>query len=193
MKKENKKLAQEMRAKQRAKDAQRAKVKSMAKIWAPIVGAVLVLIVVIVAVATSGGGTGAPAADNAGSGNTTVENDAEPEDASADDNQEPVSADGEDPALDTTEGVVIQNGDHINLDYVGTIDGVEFEGGNTMGMGTDLLIGSGSYIDGFEEGIIGHAVGETFDLNLTFPENYHEELAGKDVVFRTTVNGIYKQ
>ena len=190
MKKENKKLAQEMRAKQRAKDAQLAKMKSMAKIWMPIAGAVLVFIVVIVAIATSDGGTNAPAADN---GNTTTENVTEPEDLSADDNQEPASADNEDSSLDMTEGVVIQNGDHINLDYVGTVDGVEFEGGNTMGMGTDLLIGSGQYIDGFEEGIIGHAVGETFDLNLTFPENYHEELAGKDVVFRTTVNGIYKQ
>lgn len=193
MKKENKKLAQEMRAKQREKDAQREKVKSMAKFWTPIAGAVLILIIVIVAIATSGGNTNAPAADNADTGNATAEDNNEPADVSADDTNEPVSADNDEPSLDTTEGVVVQNGDYINLDYVGTIDGVEFEGGNTMGMGTDLLIGSHAYIDGFEEGIIGHTVGETFDLNLTFPENYHEELAGKDVVFRTTVNGIYKQ
>ncbi len=89
--------------------------------------------------------------------------------------------------------VKVENGDTVNIDYVGYIDGVEFEGGSTDGAGTDLVIGSGTYIDGFEEGIIGHTVGETFDLNLSFPDDYwNTEYAGKDVVFTVTLNEIYE-
>lgn len=89
--------------------------------------------------------------------------------------------------------VKVENGDTVNIDYVGYIDGVEFEGGSTDGAGADLVIGSGTYIDGFEEGIIGHTVGETFDLNLSFPDDYwNTEYAGKDVVFTVTLNEIYE-
>lgn len=88
----------------------------------------------------------------------------------------------------------VEDGDQINLDYVGSIDGVEFEGGSTDGNGTRLEIGSGSYIDGFEDQIIGHVVGDNFDINVTFPEDYaSEDLAGKDAVFNITVNGIYEK
>lgn len=83
----------------------------------------------------------------------------------------------------------VQEGDIATIDYVGKKDGVEFDGGSA----TDypLAIGSGQFIDGFEEGIIGHNIGETFDLNLTFPEQYSSaELAGQDVVFTVTVKGI---
>ena len=73
--------------------------------------------------------------------------------------------------LDKTEGVV-QNGDTVNIDYTGYLDGTAFKGGSTNGSGADLELGSGTYIDGFEDGIVGHTVGETFDLNLTFPETY---------------------
>lgn len=87
-----------------------------------------------------------------------------------------------------TEGVV-QEGDTANIDYEGKKDGVAFDGGTAEGY--DLTIGSGAFIDGFEDGLIGVAVGDTVDLPLTFPENYgSEELAGADVVFTVTVNEI---
>ena len=87
-----------------------------------------------------------------------------------------------------TEGTV-EDGDTVNIDYVGKLDGEEFDGGSAEGY--DLEIGSCTFIDGFEDGIIGMQVGETKDLELTFPEDYHsEDLAGKDVVFTVTVNSI---
>ena len=61
----------------------------------------------------------------------------------------------------------VKNGDVVNIDFVGSIDGVEFEGGSTQGAGYELTIGSGSMIDGFEEQIIGHDVGETFDITIS--------------------------
>jgi len=84
-------------------------------------------------------------------------------------------------------GQKIQNGDTVNIDYIGTKDGEKFEGGSAEGY--DLVIGSGSFIDGFETGLIGKTVGENVDLNLTFPEEYNAaELAGQDVVFDVTIN-----
>lgn len=83
----------------------------------------------------------------------------------------------------------VEDGDIVNIDYVGKKDGVAFDGGTAQGH--NLEIGSGSFIDGFEEGLIGHSVGETTTLNLTFPENYHsEELAGAAVTFDVTINSI---
>lgn len=80
----------------------------------------------------------------------------------------------------------------VNIDYVGSIDGVEFEGGTAQGQ--ELDIANSGYIDGFAEGIVGHKVGETFDLHVTFPENYgKEELNGKDAVFKTTINYLVKK
>ena len=91
----------------------------------------------------------------------------------------------------TDTSVKIKEGDTINLDYVGSIDGVEFQGGSTGGMGTSLTIGSHAYIDGFEDAIIGHNVGENFDITVTFPEDYgKDELNGKDAVFNITVNSV---
>ena len=84
-----------------------------------------------------------------------------------------------------TEGTVA-DGDTVGIHYVGTLDGVAFEGGTGD---YDLTIGSNTFIDGFESGLIGVKVGETVDLNLTFPENYGSaDLAGKAVVFTVTVN-----
>lgn len=84
---------------------------------------------------------------------------------------------------------VVEMGDIANIDYVGKKDGVAFEGGT--GSGFDLGIGSGTFIPGFEEGIVGMKKGETKDITLTFPENYNsEELAGQEVVFTVTVNEI---
>ncbi len=82
-----------------------------------------------------------------------------------------------------------QEGDVVNIDFVGMKDGEAFEGGTSEGYRLEL--GSGSFIDGFEDGLIGAAVGEERSLNLTFPENYAaEDLAGQDVVFEVTVNAI---
>lgn len=80
-------------------------------------------------------------------------------------------------------------GDIVIIDYVGKKDGVAFDGGTAQG--ADLTIGSGQYIDGFEDGLIGVMPGETVDLNLTFPETYQNtELAGAKVVFTVTVQYI---
>lgn len=87
----------------------------------------------------------------------------------------------------------VADGDYINLDYVGYIDGEAFEGGDTEEKGTDLVIGSGSYIDGFEDQLIGHHPGEEFEIKVTFPEDYgNEELNGKEATFEITINGIYQ-
>lgn len=83
----------------------------------------------------------------------------------------------------------VVNGDAVTIDYVGKKDDVAFDGGTAEGY--VLNIGSGTFIEGFEEGLIGVMPGETVDLNLTFPENYgSEELAGADVVFTVTVHDI---
>lgn len=93
----------------------------------------------------------------------------------------------------------VEDGDTVNIDYVGSVDGVEFTGGNTNGAGTTVTIGVTSYIDDFLEQLIGHKPGETFDVNVTFPEDYSDStdadgntvvLAGKDAVFTTTINYI---
>ena len=70
-----------------------------------------------------------------------------------------------------------QNGDTVNIDFVGTVDGVKFEGGEAEGF--DLTLGSGQFIPGFEDQVVGMNIGETKDVNVTFPENYQAEaLAG---------------
>ncbi len=82
-----------------------------------------------------------------------------------------------------------KEGDETVIDFVGKKDGVAFDGGT----GTDytLKIGSGQFIPGFEEGIVGHKAGETFDLELTFPEDYHaKDLAGQKVTFTTTLKKV---
>lgn len=83
----------------------------------------------------------------------------------------------------------VQNGDFVNIDFEGKKDGVAFDGGSSTGF--ELEIGSGDFIEGFEDGIIGHNIGETFDLNLTFPDPYQNpDLAGQPVVFTVKLNGI---
>jgi trigger factor len=85
----------------------------------------------------------------------------------------------------------VADGDTVNIDYVGSVDGVEFDGGSTGGAGTEVTIGVTSYIDDFLEQLIGHKPSETFDVNVTFPEDYGvENLNGKDAVFVTTINYI---
>ncbi len=83
----------------------------------------------------------------------------------------------------------IQEGDRVTIDYEGFHNDVPFEGGQAKGH--LLVIGSGSFIPGFEEGLIGHEVGEEIDLPLTFPSEYHaEDLAGQDVVFKVKIHEI---
>ena len=83
----------------------------------------------------------------------------------------------------------VANGDTVKLDYAGTVDGVAFEGGTAQDQ--TLVIGSNTFIPGFEDQMIGMQIGEEKDLNVTFPEQYHaENLAGKAAVFHVKVNGI---
>lgn len=84
----------------------------------------------------------------------------------------------------------VKLGDTVNIDYEGKMDGVAFDGGTAKGV--DLTIGSNSYIDGFEDGIIGMEIGETKDLDLNFPDPYtnNPDLSGAAVVFTVTVNSI---
>lgn len=83
----------------------------------------------------------------------------------------------------------VAQGDIVNLDYAGSVDGVAFEGGTAQGQ--TLTIGSNQFIPGFEEQMVGMAAGEERDLNVTFPAEYHaENLAGKTAVFHVKVNGI---
>jgi len=85
----------------------------------------------------------------------------------------------------------VKDGDKVNIDYVGSIDGVEFSGGSTSGSGAEVIIGVTKYIDDFLEQLIGHKPGETFNIEVTFPNDYHESsLQGKDAVFVTTINHI---
>lgn len=86
----------------------------------------------------------------------------------------------------------VADGDTVNIDYVGKVGGVEFSGGNTNGAGTDVTIGVTQYIDDFLEQLIGHTPGETFDVEVTFPDPYQNntDLSGKDAVFTVTINHI---
>ncbi|MBO7353623.1 MAG: trigger factor [Lachnospiraceae bacterium] len=81
------------------------------------------------------------------------------------------------------------NGDTVNLDYLGSVDGVPFDGGAAQGY--DLVLGSGSFIPGFEDQLVGADAGADVDVNVTFPEEYHaEELAGKPALFKCHINSI---
>lgn len=86
-----------------------------------------------------------------------------------------------------------QKGDSVNIDYKGSCDGEYFKGGEDKGH--DLELGSGAFIEGFEDQIIGHKVGEEFDINVKFPEDYRDEnLKGKEAKFEIKLNGIsYKE
>ncbi len=98
----------------------------------------------------------------------------------------------------------IADGDTVNIDYEGKVDGVVFEGGSTMEVGVDVIIGKTnderdaqdtlSFLDGFLEELIGHMPGETINIEVTFPDDYYEEqLRGKTAVFTTTINYIVER
>lgn len=171
MKKENRKLAQEKRAQERQKQEQQAKVKKYTFIALPILAAAVLIYLIAV---------------NPFNVTTVTE---DPVEQTAD-----TSAIEETPvSLQTDSSLIIEEGDTVNIDYVGRVDGVAFDGGNTQGYGADLVIGSHTYIDDFEEQLIGAHPGDTVDVVVTFPDNYGvEELNGKEAVFETVVNGIYR-
>ena len=97
-----------------------------------------------------------------------------------------------DKLLQVTEGEVAE-GDVVNIDYVGSIDGVEFDGGTDKGVDLTLSVPV-TFIPGFEDGLIGAAIGKEINVkNVTFPENYgNPDVAGKDAVFAVTVNFVKK-
>ena len=97
------------------------------------------------------------------------------------------------PSYSTDTSLTVKDGDTVNIDYVGKIDGTAFDGGSTNGQGTDLEIGSGSYIDDFEDQLVGAHPGDEVEVTVTFPDDYGAaDLAGKEAVFDVTVNGIYE-
>ncbi len=81
-----------------------------------------------------------------------------------------------------------QEGDSVNIDFVGTVDGQEFDGGSAEGY--DLVLGSGEFVEGFEENLIGKNAGDTAKFTVTFPEDYDEEIGGKEAEFSVTVNAV---
>ena len=92
----------------------------------------------------------------------------------------------------SVEDRAVKDGDIVNIDFVGKLDGEEFPGGDAEGY--DLVIGSGAFIPGFEEQIIGKEIGQEFDVDVVFPEEYHEEsLAGKNVIFEVKLNSIQEK
>lgn len=97
------------------------------------------------------------------------------------------------PPYEETDKTVIEDGDFVNIDYEGLLDGEAFTGGTAAGY--VLEIGSHSFIDGFEDGLVGAKVGEKLALDLTFPDPYQNnpDLAGKAVIFNVTVNSIVQK
>ncbi|MCR5042477.1 MAG: trigger factor [Clostridia bacterium] len=93
--------------------------------------------------------------------------------------------------VEDIEGRPAENGDIAVIDFTGFVDGEAFEGGT--GEDYDLTLGSGQFIPGFEEQIVGHNPGDEFDVNVTFPEQYAPELAGKDATFKVLLNAIRKK
>ncbi len=94
--------------------------------------------------------------------------------------------------IDEVTGRALKNGDTAELDYAGTVDGVAFDGGTAEAQ--ELVIGSHSFISGFEEQMVGMEIGEERDLNVTFPEDYaSKDLAGKDAVFHVKLLGIKEE
>lgn len=87
--------------------------------------------------------------------------------------------------------LTVADGDTVNIDYVGTIDGAEFEGGSSNGEGHELTIGSGSFVDDFEQQLIGSHPGDELTVEVTFPDDYSgADVAGKDASFAVTVHSI---
>lgn len=173
MNKENRKAAKERRAKEREHEV---KVAHYKKIWS-WAGPALIVVVIVGLIIASVLDSKRLSAKSASEDTSTASSASTSASAS----------------LQTNTSLTIEDDDTVNIDYVGSIDGVEFEGGNTKGNGADLVIGSHTYIDDFEEQLIGHHPGDSVDVTVTFPEDYgKDELNGKEALFKVTINGIYK-
>lgn len=179
MKKENRKMAQQRRARERRRKERIRKLKKVLTISIPCLA--VILLVAAIALSSRSSSKDASSSDTAA------------EDTSGTGTSGSDSSDADSPSYSTDTSLAVETGDTVNIDYVGTVDGVEFEGGSTNGSGTDLEIGSGSYIDGFEDQLIGAHPGDTVEVTVTFPEDYGvEDLNGKEAVFTVTINGIYE-
>ncbi len=132
--------------------------------------------------------------DAAAEEDTSTEDTSAAEDTSTEDASAAETTETEETASYSTDtSLVVEDGDTVNIDYTGYIDDVAFDGGSTDGAGTDLVIGSGSYIDDFEDQLIGANVGDTVTVTVTFPEDYGvDDLNGQEAVFEVTINGIYE-
>ena len=177
-------MAQQRRAQERKKNAIRKRISTILAVLIPIlVLAALVAVLIIFTAPTSSDSSGG---NDTGTAETSS-------DSGSTDTTDTTGSGTTTPSYSTDTSLTVEDGDTVNIDYVGSIDGVEFDGGNTNGAGTDLTIGSGLYIDDFEEQLIGAHPGDTVEVNVTFPENYsNEELSGKDAVFEVVINGIYE-
>ena len=183
MKKENRKMAQQRRAEERRKNEFRKKLSKILVIGVPSLAVLALVIVLIVDGVTNNSGE-----NQSNSTDTEASSETSGSSGSSDTNSQDTGS-----SYSTDSSLTVEDGDTVNIDYVGSIDGVEFDGGNTQGMGTDLVIGSGSYIDDFEDQLIGAHPGDQVDVYVTFPEDYGvEELNGKEALFQVTVNGIYE-
>ena len=181
MKKENKKMARERRARERRKKEIQRKISKVIVVLIPLIAVIALFIAIAITSADSASNTDANTDTSTGSSTDT--------DTTADDNTDNNSA-----GYSTDASLTVEDGDTVNIDYVGSVDGVEFEGGSTRGQGTDLVIGSGSYIDDFEEQLIGAHPGDEVDVYATFPDPYNNnpDLSGKEALFEVTINGIYE-
>ena len=176
MKKENKKMAQERRAAERKKQERMQVVKYT--------------IAVVVVLAFFGGmiafGVMESKRDDSGDANTNTATDTQ------------TTLEQQDDKMDTDTNRKVENGDTVAVHYQGTVDGIPFAGGTGD---YDLLIGSHSFIDDFEEQLIGHNIGETVEVNVTFPEGYggtyqdaegeEHSLSNVDATFMVDIKGIY--
>ena len=174
-------MAQQRRVEERRKKEFRKKLSKILVIGIPSLAVLALVIVLIVDGVTNNSGE-----NQSNSTDTEASSETSGSSGSSDTNSQDTGS-----SYSTDSSLTVEDGDTVNIDYVGSVDGVEFDGGNTQGMGTDLVIGSGSYIDDFEDQLIGAHPGDQVDVYVTFPEDYGvEELNGKDVEFTVTVNSI---
>ena len=183
MKKENKKMAQERRARERRKKEIQRKISKVIVVLIPLIAVIALFIAIAITSADSASDTDTntdTATDSSTDTDTTADNSTDTDNDSA--------------GYSTDASLTVEDGDTVNIDYVGSVDGVEFEGGSTQGQGTDLVIGSGSYIDDFEEQLIGAHPGDEVNVYATFPDPYNNnpDLSGKEALFEVTINGIYE-
>lgn len=189
MKKENRKKAQALRAEQRKREAARKKRNKILAIAIPVILIVLLVTALIVdAFRTTDTDTSEEATEITETEIEATDGDASDADAT---DADATGMDGEGTAYNTDSSLEVEDGDTVNIDYVGSIDGVEFDGGSYEGY--DLVIGSGTFIDDFEEQLIGAHPGDTVDVTVTFPDNYSaEDLQGQEALFEVVINGIYE-